>query len=208
MELEDWMEFYREILSDFNFSKEEDERAAVIMYSLAREKLMDSLILDSRIRDKDVIVIGSALKEKDFEVIENFEGVRITAGKSIYPLRKILPDFLPDIHVTDLEEEYELLADLQYRNCILVLHAHGDNIDRIYSLIPRLKFFVGTTQSIPFDKLYNFGGFTDGDRAACLAKHFGAKSITLVGFDFERAEGIKKKKLIWAKKILEFEKVI
>ncbi|MEM2818029.1 MAG: hypothetical protein QXN39_06050, partial [Archaeoglobaceae archaeon] len=69
----------------------------------------------------------------------------------------------------------------------------------------RLKSFVATTQSKPFGRVYNFCGFTDGDRAVLIAKKFGAKKITLYGFDFEKAEGTKLKKLKWAKKILEIE---
>jgi uncharacterized Rossmann fold enzyme len=33
----------------------------------------------------------------------------------------------------------------------------------------------------------------------------GAKSIQLIGFDFERASGVKRKKLEWAKRILAYE---
>ena len=52
---------------------------------------------------------------------------------------------------------------------------------------------IGTTQIEPISDVYNFGGFTDGDRAVFLAEHFGAKEIELVGFDFEAAEGTKLK---------------
>jgi hypothetical protein len=208
MELDKWFDFYSKIISDFNFSKDEDERSAVILYSLAREKLMDTLILDKKIRSKDVLIIGPVIGEEEIEKIKNFEGVKITAGKAIKIVRSLIPEFVPDIHVTDMEEEDYILVDLQRKNCILVLHAHGDNVERIYSIVPKLRFFIGTTQSIPFDKIYNFGGFTDGDRAAILAKEFGASSITLIGFDFERADEIKRKKLKWAKEILTFEGLI
>jgi hypothetical protein len=208
MEFEEWFEFYKKILMEFNFSKDEDERSAIIMSSLAREKLMDTLILDKKIRDKDVLVIGSALRDEDYEKIRNFEGVKITAGKSIIKIRELYPNFIPDIHVTDMEEDDDLLLELQKNKCILVLHAHGDNIDRVHSLVPKLLYFIGTTQSIPFDKVYNFGGFTDGDRSALMAKHFGARTIKLIGFDFEGAEGVKRRKLEWAKRILEYEKLI
>jgi len=54
------------------------------------------------------------------------------------------------------------------------------------------------------------GGFTDGDRAACIFSGLGARKITLVGFDFERPSlkasrpsDVKRRKLAWAKRILE-----
>jgi len=42
---------------------------------------------------------------------------------------------------------------------------------------------LGTTQVEPFGKLFNFGGFTDGDRAAFMAHELGASRIYLVGMD-------------------------
>ena len=206
MNLEVWLnQFYPKILSDFGFSREDDERSAKLMHELGCGKLLDSSILLERIKGKDVIVIGGAVNESDVKMLKGSSCVKITAGKSILRLRKFIPKFTPDIHVTDMEEPDELLIELERRGCILVLHAHGDNIDRIRSVVPKLGRFVATTQSKPFDRIYNFGGFTDGDRAAIIAKTFNAKSIKLVGFDFDRAEGIKLKKLRWAKKILEFE---
>jgi 2-amino-4-hydroxy-6-hydroxymethyldihydropteridine diphosphokinase len=93
---------------------------------------------------------------------------------------------------------------------VAVIHAHGDNSDAI---MENIDMFTGpvmiTTQSTPDLLLCNFGGFTDGDRAVCLARHFGARRINLVGFDFDNPsckEGsdpaVKKKKLSWAKHII------
>ncbi|RLI83413.1 hypothetical protein DRP07_03440 [Archaeoglobales archaeon] len=205
MNLEKWLEFYTQILKDFNFSKDEDELAAVLMYKLGKEKLLDSSILLEKIKGEDVMVIGPILTEGDFEKIKKFQGVRITAGKALI---EVANHITPEIHVTDMEEDVETLLKVQKRGCTLVLHAHGDNIDRIKSIVPKIENFIGTTQSIPFDRIHNFGGFTDGDRAVCMAKEMGAKSIKLIGFDFERAHGIKKRKLEWAKKILTHEGII
>jgi len=192
------MRLYEEILQDFGFSREEDERAAKIMKDLAGEKLLDCSVLEF-IRGKSVAVIGGAYSGEDVD-----EELVITAGKAVNKV-----EFTPQVHVTDMEEDGELLADLEERGCILVLHAHGDNISRIKSVVPKVRRFVGTTQSIPFDRIYNFGGFTDGDRAALIAKRFGARSIKLYGFDFESADNpIKLKKLKWAKIILKKEGII
>ncbi len=205
MNLEKWFGFYIQILKDFSFSKDEDEFAAVLMHKLGRKKLLDSSILEKKIKGNDVIVIGPILAEEDFDEIKRSRDVRITAGKALI---EIANHVTPEIHVTDMEEDDELLLKVQKDGCILVLHAHGDNIERIKSIVPKVEGFIGTTQSIPFDRIYNFGGFTDGDRAACMAKDMGAKSIKLIGFDFERATGTKKKKLEWAKKILAYEGII
>ncbi|MBE8539913.1 6-hydroxymethylpterin diphosphokinase MptE-like protein [Geoglobus acetivorans] len=200
MRLEEWFELYRQILSDFNFSAEDDVKSARLMHGLGKDKLLDAEALREKIEGRDVVVVGGAVNsEADGEVI-------ITAGKAIVKWMK-LSDRTPDVHVTDMEESADLLVSLEENGTLLVLHAHGDNMDRVREVVPRVKSFVGTTQNTPFDRIYNFGGFTDGDRAAIIAKRFGAKKITLHGFDF-RAGGIKGKKLSWARKILEKEGLI
>jgi len=204
MRLDDWFIFYSKILSDFGFSREEDERAAKLMHELAAGKLLDAEVLRRVIEGKRVAVIGYAIDAEEFRRIR--EEVKITAGKAILKILEYDPDFVPDIHVTDMEED-DVVVELDKRGSLLVLHAHGDNIDRINSIVPRVSKFVGTTQSTPFNRIYNFGGFTDGDRAAILAKEMGAE-VVLYGFDFEKASGIKKRKLEWAKKILEFEGIL
>lgn len=206
MDIEIWLNnFYPKILSDFGFSREDDERAAKLMHELGWKKLLDSSILLERIEGRDAIVIGGAVNEADAKTLKDPNWIKITAGKSILKIREFMPNFTPDVHVTDMEEPDELLIELERQGCFLVLHAHGDNIDRIRSVVPKLGRFVATTQSQPFDRIYNFGGFTDGDRAAIIAKKFKARKIKLIGFDFDEAEGMKLKKLKWAKKILEFE---
>ena len=200
MRLEEWYKFYDQILKDFGFSREEDERAAKIMHKLGKNKLLDQSVLENKIKGKSVAIVGGAIENFEFN-----EDLVISSGKAVV---KIIDKVTPQIHVTDMEEEDGLLINLEKNGCILVLHAHGDNINRIKSVVPKLGNFVGTTQSKPFNKIYNFTGFTDGDRAAIIAKKFKASRIELYGFDFEKAEGIKRKKLKWAKKILEFEGLI
>ena len=81
---------------------------------------------------------------------------------------------------------------------------------------------LGTTQAQPVGNVYNFGGFTDGDRAIFLAVALNASEITLAGMDFgttvtkysrpniEGATGpadeIKTKKLIFAERLLAWIK--
>ena len=90
------------------------------------------------------------------------------------------------------------------------------NIERIASLTSFFNNVLGTTQAQPIGNLYNFGGFTDGDRAIFLAVALGASEITLAGMDFgdivtkysrpnisnalEEADDFKKKKLRYAEK--------
>ena len=133
----------------------------------------------------------------------------------------------PDIIVTDLDGNLDdiLLANLRGAN--VVIHAHGDNSDKIVQLTPFFTSVLGTTQAQPIGNLYNFGGFTDGDRAMFLAIALGASEMILAGMDFgnivtqysrpnlitktAKADEIKSKKLKYAEKftnwIIENEKV-
>jgi uncharacterized Rossmann fold enzyme len=96
----------------------------------------------------------------------------------------------------------------------MVVHAHGDNLEKLY-LAKNFKNCIGTTQAKPFGKIHNFGGFTDGDRCVFLANHFKAKKIILFGMDFGSTIGsfsktrvankdIKIRKLRHGKKLLEW----
>ena len=56
-------------------------------------------------------------------------------------------------------------------------------------MVKEIKNCIGTTQTTPFNKIQNFGGFTDGDRGVFLANHFEAKKIILFGMDFGKRIG-------------------
>ena len=162
VDIDVWLnEFYPKIVEDFGFSVEEDERAARLMHDLGGERLLDCSVLRERIEGRDVVVVGGAVRGK---ISVDPDHIIVTAGKSILKIRRFLPNFTPDVHVTDMEEPDEVLVELERKGCTLVLHAHGDNVHRIQSVVPKLGRFVATTQSKPFGRVYNFGGFTDGDR--------------------------------------------
>jgi uncharacterized Rossmann fold enzyme len=88
---------------------------------------------------------------------------------------------------------------------IMVIHAHGDNINAIKTHVPSISAVIGTTQAKPLTNVLNVGGFTDGDRAVFLGKEFGARVVSVIGFDFydNNVNPTKKKKLLWAKRLLE-----
>ncbi len=197
MDLEYWLKnIYPRIAHDLGLDIERDRLATKLIAELGKGKLLpiDSLRF---IEGKDVVVLGPFFSG-------NLKGdIVITAGKSILNY-----DIIPDVHVTDGEEGLRILKKLEENGTIIVLHAHGDNMEILREVVPKLERFVATTQVEPFDRVYNFFGFTDGDRAVMIAKYFKAKSIRIVGFDFKRAKGRKLKKLRWAEKILRMEGII
>src|SRR5215218_6976206 len=70
----------------------------------------------------------------------------------------------PDIVVTDLDGNPAFLQKAEKMGATMVVHAHGDNTGMLKKLVPKFKKLVGTTQVMPVENVYNFGGFTDGDR--------------------------------------------
>lgn len=206
MRFEEWEEVYKALLSDFNFSEERDKAAADILNSIIDP--LDAKLLKEKLSGKRANVYGAG---PSLELIRNFSrGTNITAdGATSFLLEN---GILPDIVVTDLDGKIEDLFRAAEEGSIMVVHAHGDNIAAIGKYVKRLGKVIGTTQTRPFGKLHNFGGFTDGDRAVFMAHHFGASEIHLYGMDFHSDIGrysftrnpvLKKKKLLWAEKLID-----
>ena len=92
----------------------------------------------------------------------------------------------PLIVVTDLDGDVRYINLAAQRGSIVVVHAHGDNVDRLRAVVPRLDGrLVGSTQVEPRPFVYNFGGFTDGDRSVFLARALGSTRVILAGFDLD-----------------------
>ncbi len=215
MRYSDWEPLYEEILSDFGFDRAEDDEAARLASEIMTPKIPSDenavrREVEALIRGKRVIICGNApclereLKEKETEFSPYDRDFRVIAadGATTVLLRNAI---IPDIVCTDLDGTIPDIITANRLGSILVVHAHGDNMEMLKKVLPTLNENVlCTTQSTPLHNVYNFGGFTDGDRCVFLAKEFGARSIELVGFDFddELVTERKKKKLKWAKRLI------
>ena len=69
----------------------------------------------------------------------------------------------PDILVTDLDGDLDSIIKVGRTKIPIIVHAHGDNYDKI-EIVKELSNVFGSTQTKKFEKMENFGGFTDGDR--------------------------------------------
>ena len=210
MDYNEWKKYYNQILLDFDFSKKEDEKSAVLLSKLLDgKKLVKPEDLNNIISGKNVYVFGAAGSlQDDVKKVKKEKAVFISADPATSLLME--KNIMPDIIVTDLDGVVEDEVKANKKGAIAMIHAHGNNIDRLERYVPMFDGkIIGTTQSKPFDNIHNFGGFTDGDRAVCLADCFGAKKIFLAGFDFEnvgkysKSKELKMKKLEWAKRIIE-----
>jgi len=218
MRYSDWVPIYEEILEDFGFDRAKDDEAAKVASAIIasyKRKTGEKAVkqkVEEHITGKRVIICGNAPclerdireKEKEFDVVHFYrEYVVIAAdGATSVLLRNAI---IPDIVCTDLDGPIPDIITANRLGSILVVHAHGDNIAMLKKVLPALNENVlCTTQSKPLHNVYNFGGFTDGDRCVFLAKEFGARSIELIGFDFEdtQVSEQKRKKLKWAKRLI------
>ncbi len=212
MKYSDWGPIYEAILVDFGFEQEKDDEAAgVASVLIARKREGVETVkkeVERRIKGKIALICGNApclerdIREKEFEDLSPDHVVIAADGATSVLLRNAI---IPELVVSDLDGN---IADIIYANrlgAIIVVHAHGDNIAMLKKVLPVLnENVICTTQSKPIRNVFNFGGFTDGDRCVFLAMEFGANRIELMGFDFEDEEvsARKKKKLKWAKRLI------
>ncbi|MCL2032525.1 MAG: DUF115 domain-containing protein [Methanomassiliicoccaceae archaeon] len=203
---EDWEPIYNEILEDFGYDPLTDESSARMLKAL----MLNSYLIsdDDVVMQRKATVFGNSDDLKKDIASAAPRGTLIASGSSVAVLREM--SVAPDIVVTDLDGEIGPQIEASKKGAVTFIHAHGDNTHLIQRYA---QDFLGpvvlTTQSRPDNVVSNYGGFTDGDRAVCIARHFGAKEILLLGFDFSTPsskEGsdrmIKAKKLWWAKKII------
>ena len=212
MVISGWNKKYNEILKEFGYSKKDDIESAKILNSKITKKIPKKT-LTKLIQNNDVFIIGAGPSLlKSIKTLKKFSnGVKIVADGAIQAFLE--NDLKADILVTDLDGDLKSIKKIGKTNTLIFVHAHGDNIEKL-DLVSGFKNWAGTTQTKEFGKLYNFGGFTDGDRCVFLANYFNAKNIILVGMDFGNTIGkysknisnktLKRKKLRFGKELLEW----
>ena len=202
MKPEVWDQYYVKILDYFGFSREDDEEAARLLSSILPGN--DISLLTNTISGSDIIVAGNAPSLPDDIKKTDFEGkVVIAADAAARVMKK--GGVIPNIVFTDLDGLDDDVLEMNEAGTILAVHAHGDNMPLVKSWVPKMKGpVVGTTQSTPLENVYNFGGFSDGDRGVFAAYELGAKSVSLIGFDLDdkSVDPVKHGKLMIARKLL------
>ncbi|MHA1722414.1 MAG: 6-hydroxymethylpterin diphosphokinase MptE-like protein [Candidatus Baldrarchaeia archaeon] len=220
---EKWLEWYNYIRKTLNLTFERDQEATNFLSSLLKEKRVltfcDLLVKFSKFKRAAIFGAGPSL-EQSYAIVENLDESTVMISSDGATSFLIEKNVIPHIVVTDLDGD---IRDLMYANkegAITVIHGHGDNIDQLKKYV---KFFsghvMGSTQVEPRPFVYNFGGFTDGDRGVFLAAFLNIRNILLVGMDFgsvvgkyskpwlkssQQASEIKRKKLRIAQELVNW----
>lgn len=184
MEWDLWRPEYEKIVDKLGIDVQMDEEARDILAKrVARPNLGG---LRDLIEEEECIVFGAGPSlDEDLEKLSEKnrlnDCVLITADGAT---EAVINRVVPDVIVTDLDGSLDPQLRGWREGAWVVVHGHGDNIEGIEEIVPKIEErIVGTTQVKPTDSLHNFGGFTDGDRAAFMAHELGGSKIYLAGMD-------------------------
>ncbi|MCD6502680.1 MAG: DUF115 domain-containing protein [Euryarchaeota archaeon] len=205
-----WWPIYRKIASSLGINPKKDEIATIEaskhLLSYGFDFFENVLRAENLLRGKTVAVVGA---HESF-LNQRIEGDVIIASDGAYNGLVLYKDILPEIVVTDFDGVS--LKLLSRHKPLVFAHVHGDNILEYLRSAPNIiNQLVPTTQAFPYFPFYNFGGFTDGDRAVAIAMALGARKVKVYGFKRDsigkfsgktRAP-IKRKKLEIAYEIIE-----
>ena len=230
MDFNEWEGWYKEILDTLGFSREGDENTAALLDKILDEKgcLTIEEFSDEIMKKKDtskfiVVGAGPSIKKHIKYVKENYDlNDYLIVSADGATTAMLEDDLVPDIVATDLDGKMEDLLAANSLGSYFVIHAHGDNEELIVKWTTSFDKILGTTQSKPVGHLYNFGGFTDGDRAMFFTLALGCEEMVLAGMDFGTtvtkysrpniegptgpADEVKTKKLIFAERLLAWIK--
>lgn len=211
MDWDHWEPHYLRIVEQFGYSVERDREAAAWLAGLLERQGHDSkgglAKLGQLMTGRVVEVVGAALDPVDYLSAEG--AVVLAADGAAAGLEDA--GVAPHVVVTDLDGPRKALKRAVESGVMMVVHAHGDNQERLEWAVEDLRPTLGTCQCQPVTGLFNFGGFTDGDRAVFLAASLGARQIRLTGFDFgepgpyshHRDPTVKQAKLAWAQRLMD-----
>lgn len=199
-----WLERYIEIASIMGYDITYDRKATKIFAEKLKAYCIEPPLnnLQELLSGRPAMIFGAGPSLDDsidrlLRISPNFSETftLITADGATQAL--VERKKIPQIIVTDLDGDIDSLLYSAERGSILMVHAHGDNIEKIRrhmdEIISATKLIVGTTQVEPIPPLQNFGGFTDGDRAVFVASNLEASPIILVGMDFGKVVGKRSK---------------
>ncbi len=205
MQFEAWEPVYEAILADFGYSRSADRRARDRLAAILRDRETFAPP-DLSVSGQCVAVAGAGpTLESDVDLARRADAV-FAASTAADRLEAC--GVRVDCMVTDLDKNPGTVRELADSGTPVAVHAHGDNVPAIDREVPGLHSpsVIPTTQAAPAGPVRNFGGFTDGDRAAFLADAVGAGRLLFPGWSFDdgSVDDEKAHKLAWAERLLRW----
>lgn len=178
-----WRPRYEDIVERLNLDPEMDRHSAEILHEIIVD--CDTSELEGLFSGSECVIFGAGPSlEEDLERMTKGNWLKRMLVAADGATSAVMEYRNPDVIVTDLDGKVEDQMEAWRRGAWMVVHAHGDNIEEIERIVPRLtERALGTIQVDDPAQLHNFGGFTDGDRAAFMANELGASRIYLAGMD-------------------------
>jgi uncharacterized Rossmann fold enzyme len=202
MEFEEWGPVYEAIRADFGYDRGADERARDALADLCGQATAP----EPAVADATVAVAGAGPSLPA-------ECERAAAAEAVFAASSAADTLAAhgvraDLVVTDLDKTPESAVALSREGTPIAVHAHGDNVAALREHVPEMApgTVLPTTQVEPRPPVRNYGGFTDGDRAAFLADHLGAAALSFPGWDLDDPDVSpeKRRKLRWAERLLRW----
>ncbi len=203
MDFDEWEPVYEAVLADFGFDRSGDERARDLLADLLPPGSRDPL--PAFVGGPGTVAVAGAGPSLEDDVDVASDADQVFAASTAAD--RLLDAGVPvDCVVTDLDKHPRTVRELTREGTPVAVHAHGDNVALLREHVPHCDpdFLVPTTQAEPVGPVRNFGGFTDGDRAAFLADHLGADALVFPGWDLDDpdVDEPKRRKLRWAERLL------
>lgn len=184
MNLREWMPIYRNICSMLAIDHKDDFLSSVKLSSLLGDRPSE---IPGNFYFREVSIFGPAAIKYE---MSSWKGdLTIVSDSALGQFLQLNQGSAPDIIVTDLDGSQEDVARCCENGTMTFVHAHGDNVRRIMKAVPSLKGdVIGTTQNYPLHNVFNFYGFTDGDRSAFISVMLKASRVRFFGFDFGKPQ--------------------
>lgn len=220
---ENWFDlYYDKIQQSLGYSRERDAYSRdALTVILSSKQIAEPDVLQDILKDQTVVMLGAGPSlDYDIQGLSSFlEDEKVTivaadgAADAMYKI-----GLAPSVIVSDLDSCSPEILCRNSNEGYVFAHAHGDNVELVKKIVPELGLRVfGTTQVSSVNRVVNFGGLTDGDRACYVASSYDPSAIIIAGMDFGIQEGdysknryenkpssLRQIKLAWGKSSLEY----
>ncbi|MHA1551586.1 MAG: 6-hydroxymethylpterin diphosphokinase MptE-like protein [Candidatus Heimdallarchaeaceae archaeon] len=189
-----WLEKWYPLICEYLHIDEKGDFNSLQRILQKHTSTISKEVIEKKIKGRNILAIAPGIyleHELDLYLKSDKTKVDFTISSDGATSYLISQNVIPDLIVTDLDGRIEDQIEAQKRGAIVLVHVHEDNIETVEENIAAFNEgeFVFTTQGTPLQGSNNFLGFTDGDRAICLATYLEAHSIHLIGYDFGESIG-------------------